>query len=74
MKQETFEKAQEIMNKIQDFSLAIDRVESGKNDCTGIALNFSFCYLEEKEALKDNVIKYLKNKKALLQKEFNNLK
>lgn len=74
MKQETFEKAQELQTKLQDIESALSRIEKNSKDCNGFPLNFSFCYDEENEALKTNVVNYLKAKKSKLQKEFNNLK
>lgn len=74
MKKETFEKAQELNTKIEDINTAIDRAERNAKGCDGYPLNFSFCFDEEMESLKQAVIHYLKGKRAKYQKQFDLLK
>lgn len=74
MKKETFEKAQELNQKIEDVDNALSRIERNDKNCNGFPLNFTFCYDEDDEALKDAVIRYLRTRKATLQKQFDSLK
>ncbi len=76
MKKETFNKAQELNIKIEDLIQSISDVENNKkHTCTqALPINLSFCFDEEKEDLRKNVLAYLKAKKIKYEKQFELLK
>lgn len=72
MKQETFEEAQTLQSKIADYDNAIDKMLSPNP--VSPPINLSFCFEIDTDALKEAVLKFLKNRRSKLQTEFNNLK
>ena len=73
MKTETFEQAQKINTQIEDLNDAINKIEENKSDCSGSAINLSFCWDEDMDELKQVVLTHLKNKRSKLKKQFSHL-
>ena len=70
---DTFETAQELRTRIDDLGSAIKSIENKTNLNSAPPVNIQFCFDEDYEQLREAVLKYLRNKKNVLEKKFDTI-
>lgn len=74
MKQEVFDRAQQIQNKLIDIEAALTKVDEGYTGSGTCPMGINFHYLQDREDFLKAVVSHLKLKRSRLLKEFANLK
>jgi len=73
MTRDKLDKANELICQIDDLSSAIESIEKEEVINGRPVLNWNFDYVDDKEAFKNNSLKFLKARLSKYQKEFDKL-